>query len=434
MRSLPEHRGSLLTANEAEFSPPALAIEGEPVSPTVRLTGRVLLALLALTLIWAVFGRVDVVVNATGKVIPTSRTKTVASVDTAVVRAIHVADGQEVKAGDVLVELDAREYEAERDKAAGDVAAARLKVARSQALISAIDTNRPPRWVPPVDVAAGARDEAQRQLVGQYGEYSAKLAQLDANIQHYTAALPVAVERERIYSDLLHNHDVSTDAWLAKKQDRVDLEGKLADARAARLVLIAETRKEAYDALTDAGKTAASSEQDAVKAGSHAGWMTLRAPVDGTVQQVAVHTLQGVVQAAQPLMLIVPAEKHVEVEATLRNKDVGFVRAGLPVEVKITAFDYTKYGTISGHVMTVSRDAMDEKSESEKSAKDNDDRGLVYSVKVMLDKPVIRVEGRDVPLSPGMSADVDIKTGTRRIIEYVLSPLQRHEHESLHER
>jgi hemolysin D len=307
-------------------------------------------------------------------------------------------------------------------------------MARSQALIVAIDTSRPPEWLPPEGVAAAARDEAQRQLVGQYLEYSAKLAQLDASIQHYTSALPLAVEREKIYSDLLQNHDVSTDAWLAKKQDRVDLEGKLADARSARRVLIAQTRKDAYDALTDAGETAASSAQDAVKAGSHAGWMTLRSPVDGRVQQVAVHTLRGVVQAAQPLLLVVPDEQHVEVEATLRNKDVGFVKEGLPVEVKITAFDYTKYGTVTGHVITVSRDAMEEKSESEKVTKDNDDRGLVYSVKVMLDKSALRVDGRDVPLSPGMSADVDVKTGTRRIIEYVLSPLLRHQHESLHER
>lgn len=428
----------LLTADEAEFSPPALALEERPVSPTMRLTARVLLAFVALAVAWSILAKVDIVVNATGKVIPSGRTKTIASVDTASVRAIHVTEGQVVKTGDVLIELDAREHEAERDKATGDELVARLQIARSRALITAIELRQPPRLARVLGVSADAWHDAQLHLTGQYLEYTSKLAQLEADIEHDEIAMPLAVERERIYESLLQNHDVSTDAWLAKKQDRVDLEGRLVDARNARLVLIAQTKKEAYDALTDASKTAASSEQDAVKAGSHARWLTLRAPVDGTVQQLAVHTVGGVVPAAQPLLVIVPEEKRIEVEATLPNKDIGFVQEGQRAEVKITAFDYTKYGTISGRVTMVSRDAIQGSAgKEEKNAKEDDDdkdRGLVYSVKVVLDKPIIRVEGRDVPLTPGMSADVDIKTGTRRIIEYVLSPLLRHQHESLHER
>lgn len=426
----------LLTADEAEFSPPALALEERPVSPTLRLTARVLLALVALILAWAILAQVDIVVNATGKVVPSGRTKTIASVDTARVRAIHVTEGQTVKAGDVLIELDAREYEAERDKATGDERIARLQMARSRALIAAVDENRSPRLSKVPDVSTDVWHDAQLHLTGQYLEYSAKLIQLEANIRHYEAALPLALEREKIYERLLQNQDVSTDAWLAKKQDRVDLEGRLADARTARGILIAQTKKEAYDALTEASKTAASSRQDAVKAGSHAGWLTLRAPVDGTVQQLAIYTVGGVVEAAQPLLLVVPAEKRIEVEAMLSNKDVGFVREGQTAEVKITAFDYTKYGTLSGRVLTVSHDAIEDKKDEKGNKDDGGDqeRGLVYSVKVMLDKPIIRVDGRDVPLTPGMSADVDIKTGTRRIIDYVLSPLLRHGHESLHER
>lgn len=415
--------GLLLTTDEAEFSPPALALEERPVSPTLRLTAAVLTCFILIALGWAIVSRVDIVVNATGKVIPSGWTKTIASVDTASVRAVYVTEGQAVRAGDVLIELDAREHEAERNKATGDEIAARLQVARSRALIAAIDSHRPPKLEPVAGVAADALQDARLHLTGQYLDYSTKLVQLDADIERYETAVPLALERERIYENLLQNQDVSTDAWLAKKQDRLDMEGKLGDARNARSVLIAQTRKEAYDALTDASKTAAASEQDAVKETSHERWLTLRAPVDGTVQQLTVHTVGGVVQAAQPLLLIVPAEKRVEVEAMLQDKDVGFVQEDQSAQIKVAAFDYTKYGTLSGRVVTVSHDSIEDK-----------DKGLVYSVKVVLDKPVIRVQGRDVPLTPGMSVDVDIKTGTRRIIEYVLSPLLRHEHESLHER
>ena len=145
--------------------------------------------------------------------------------------------------------------------------------------------------------------------------------------------------------------------------------------------------------------------------------------MDGTVQQLTVHTVSGVVPAAQPLMLIVPRQKQIEVEAFMENKDIGFVKEGQPAAVKIDAFEYTKYGTISGRVTHVSRDAIkDEK------------KGLIYSVKVVLDKASILVEGHDMPLSAGMSANVEIKTGTRRVIEYVLSPLLQHRRESLNER
>lgn len=416
-------RGLLMTADEAEFSAPAVALEERPVSPTLRLTAAVLSAFVLLTLAWAVFSQVDIIVNATGKVIPNGWSKSIASVDTASVRAMHVYEGQMVRTGDVLIELDAREHEAERDKATGDELAARLQMARSRALITALEQHRLPQLSLVPGVSPNELQDAQSHLTGQYLEFSAKLEQLESDIERYQAALPLAVEREGIYESLLQNHDVSKDSWLAKKQDRLDLEGRLADARNARLVLIAQTRKEAYDALTDASKAAASSEQDAVKAVSHARLLTLRAPVTGTVQQLDVHTVGGVVQAAQTLLVIVPLEKRVEVEAFLKNKDVGFVHEGQTAEIKINAFDYTKYGTITGRVTTVSHDAIEDK-----------DRGPGYSVKVLLDHAVMRIEGHDVAITPGMSADVDIKTGERRIIEYVLSPLLRRQHESLHER
>jgi hemolysin D len=187
-----------------------------------------------------------------------------------------------------------------------------------------------------------------------------------------------------------------------------------------------ETKHTAYDQSTEGSRIAASSRQDALRSGSHSKLLQLTAPVDGTVQQLTVHTVGGVVPFAQPLMQIVPKESAVEVEASLENKDVGFVQEGQPAEVKIDTFEYTKYGTVPAVVTHVSRDAVQDDKDEKK--------GLLYTIKVMLNKSTMAVEGKAMPLTAGMSVNVEIKTGDRRIIEYVLSPLMEHQREALHER
>ena len=415
--------GTLLTEQEAEFLPAALSLQARPVSPAARILAMLMVALVMATLGWSFFGRIDIIVNATGKIIPSGYTKTIASVDVASVKALHVEEGQQVKAGDVLIELDASASDSERDKASGNQAMALLQAARAKAMITAIDQGRPPQ-MPLVDNApADQWQTAQQYLDGQYRDYAAKLSRVDSNIEHYRQALALATQRAEDYKELLLNHDVSQHAWLEKEQARVDLTGQLSDARNQRSTLVAETRRAAYDQLTEGTKAAASSLQDALRSSARSRLLKLTAPVSGTVQQLDIHTVGGVVSAARPLMQIVPKDAPVEVEALIENKDVGFVRDGQDVAIKIDAFEYTKYGTVTGKVSHVSRDAIkDEK------------RGLIYSVKIALNKSIIAVEGKEMPLSAGMSVNVEIKTGDRRVIEYVLSPLMRHQRESLNER
>lgn len=415
--------GKWLAEHEAEFLPAALALQEKPVSPVARVLGKILMAMVVVLLGWSVFGRIDIVVNASGKVIPSGHTKTIAAIDTASVRALFVEEGQQVKAGDVLLELDTRASDAERDKAAGDRAMALLQSIRAKALIEAIDSGKPPRLPLLDDVPQDKWEAGRLHLEGQYRDYLAGVKRVEGDIARYREALPLATQRADDYKALLRDHDVSHHAWLEKEQARVDLAGQLADARNQRNALIAETRRTAFDQMTEGMKVAAASHQDVLRSGAHSELLRLVAPVSGTVQQLDVHTVGGVVAAAKPLMQIVPLETGVEVEAFLENKDVGFVQEGQTAEVKIDAFEYTKYGTVSGKVTHVSRDAIvDEK------------KGLIYSTKITLDKSTIAVEGKDLPLSAGMSANVEIKTGDRRVIEYVLSPLLRHQRESLNER
>jgi hemolysin D len=418
-----EKDSGLFNEQEADFLPPALSLQEKPVSPIPRLTAKVLIVLVAALIVWSVFGHIDIIVNAIGKIIPSERTKTIASVDVASVKALHVQEGQAIKAGDVLIELDATAFDADHDKAKSDQMTALLQMARSRALIAAVDSMKPPQ-LPKI---AGIPEEnlmaEQLHLDGQYSDFLAKLRHVEDTIRRCELELPLATQRARDYQELAKRHDVSTHAYLEKEQARIDLEGQLAEARSQRKALVEETRRVAYDTLTDAKKIAAESQQDALRSGSHSRLLKLTAPVDGTVQQLTVHTIGGVVPAAQPLMLIVPTQKIIEVEAFMENKDVGFVEEGQPAEVKIDAFEYTKYGTIHGRVTHVSRDAIQDEK-----------KGLIYSIKITLDKSSIFANGHDVPLTAGMSVNVEIKTGTRRAIEYFLSPLLQHGRESLNER
>lgn len=416
--SLPDY-----TADEADFLPSALSLQAQPVSPAGRWVARILMLLIATTLLWSIFGRIDIVVNATGKIIPSQRTKTIAAIEVASVRALHVEEGQAVKAGDVLIELDTRESNSLRDKAMGDEQAARLQAARSRALIAAIDNGIAPRLAPIPGVPKDRWNDAIAHLQDQWADYQAKRRQLKDAILRYGEALPLATHQAADYAALAENHDVSEHAYLDKEQARIEIGAQLDDARDQQQSLTADTRKTAQDALYEAERALAEAAEDARRAAVHSELLKLVSPVDGTVQQLTVHTVGGVVPAAQSLMEIVPRQDGIEIEAFLENKDVGFVREGQSAEAKIDAFEYTKYGTVTGRVVHVSRDAIQD-----------DKKNWNYSVKIRLDQSSIDVDDHEVALTPGMTANVEIKTGDRRVIAYVLSPLVRHARESLHER
>ena len=187
-------------------------------------------------------------------------------------------------------------------------------------------------------------------------------------------------------------------------------------------------------------------QEKLVKAAERRRPQTLTAAVDGTVQQLAVHTVGGVVTPAQPLLVIVPAESHLEIEAMVPNRDIGFVHAGEPAQIKIDTFNFTKYGLLHGEVLNVSQDAITRDKSQDSSASNtktqasqngsSEPKGqeLVYVARVSLDRTQMPVEDKLVNLTPGMAVTVEIKTGSRRVIEYLLSPILRYRQESLRER
>lgn len=239
------------------------------------------------------------------------------------------------------------------------------------------------------------------------------------------------------FKNLVDQNFVSRHGYLEREQVRIEQEADLANQRSRlremeaslrevqgqRQALMAETRRATLDSTTEAQQRLDALDQEWKKADSRGKLMRLTSPVDGTVQQLAVHTEGGVVTEAQPLMVIVPSDNPLEVEAFFENKDIGFVKAGQEAAVKIETFQYTKYGTLDAKVATVSHDAINDEK-----------RGLIYSSRVRMPKTSLLVDGTDVSLSPGMAVTVEVKTGQRRVIEYFLAPLLQHTSESLRER
>lgn len=440
-----------LQGHEAQFLPAALALRDTPVHPAPRITLWLIMAFALITLLWASFGRIDVVATAVGKIIPNDRTKLIQPMETAVVKAIHVRDGQEVTLGQLLIELDATTAAADSERLRNEALTARLEALRAQALLSALESGVPPRLQPLNGADAPRLLAEQSQVTGQYQEYQARQLQLQADITRRRAELqamqdqvvkleqtaPIARQRAQDYQKLVKENFISQHGYLEREQARIEQEqdlassrSKVAEIRAAlreaqqqQATLAAETRRQLLDQRNVAAQKAVSLEQELVKADQRGRLMRMTAPVAGTVQQLAISTVGGVVTPAQPLMVIVPKENVLEVEAMLPNKDIGFVNPGQDAEVKVETFPFTKYGTLHGTITQVSSDAIqDEKL------------GLIYSTRVKLSRDTLRVENKTVRLTPGMAVTVEVKTGTRRVIEYFLSPLMQATSESLRER
>ena len=323
------------------------------------------------------------------------------------------------------------------------------------------------------DAASPAQMELHRQfLTSERAEQDAKLSEIgrqqsqkeaerattSANIAKIQATIPVLQERVDIHKTLLDKGLASKVVYLSEMQDLVGLQqdivvqqSRLREADAA-IALLKETREKTaveyrrtiYDALAKTEQKAASLAQDVIKAEQRTKLQRLTAPVDGVVQQLDVHTVGGVVTPAQALAVVVPSESHLEIEAMVSNRDIGFVHAGQEVEIKVDTFNFTRYGLLHGKVLSVSSDAItrerqqsapnDRASGAPQSGSQPRAQELEYAARISLDHTHMQVEDKLVNLGPGMAVTVEIKTGTRRIINYLLSPLARYKQEALRER
>lgn len=423
--------------DEIAFLPAALEIVEQPVSPTGRRTAWVLLALFAFMLAWMTFGKVDVVASATGKLIPADNVKVIQPSQTGIVRAIMVRDGQHVRKGDVLVELDATISTAEAEQARKALETAELDMARDRAILSALDGQglrfMAPGTTPPA-IASTQLDLARAQLAeiearaDQHASDrdAASAARSEAIIQaaKLTETLPLLDEQISANEQLLDKGFVSKLKVVEMRRQRLaaarDRDAALASAAKARAQMNgagsayalarASARATVLAELAKAEADAKLRREELAKASQMSSRQRILSPVDGVVAQLVTHTVGGTVESARPIMVVVPDGEELVAEVKILNRDVGFVRAGQIASIKLDAFPFTRFGTLQGRVATIASDAVEDEK-----------LGLVYPARLIIDRSA---SDDAVTPSVGMQATADIGIGRRSILSYLLDPIE----------
>ena len=459
-----ELAGPARLADEQAFLPAALSLQETPVHPAPRRIAYALMALFLAAIAWATLGRIDIVAVAPGRIIVSDRTKLVQPLENSVVQRILVKDGDHVQAGQPLVELDPTAARADKASLHETRKAAQSEWLRSQILLQMLlkeehsapmpkalqpqmtmNQNAPGDWTPTDKADAQAQLAAEwsditarlQRLAAEYQRRQAEAATVRAMIAKLEATLPIARQREQDFAALTAQGFMSGHANQDRTRERIELErdlvtqqARLLEAQAAqreaeqgRAAYLAETRRTLSDRHAQADLKRQQTAQELTKAAQREQLATLTAPVTGTVQQLALHTEGGVVTEAQALMVIVPDGASVSAEVTLENKDIGFVEPGQEVAIKLETFPFTRYGTVKARVDKVTQDAVNDEK-----------RGAIFPATLELLQTSIDVDGKAIRLAPGMNITAEIKTGQRRVIEYLLSPIQRAGSESLRER
>ncbi len=454
------------TRSDQEFLPAALAILETPPSPIrIGLLWAICL-LMAFAIGWSYFGYIDILAVAQGKIQPTGRVKTIQPLETGRVVALHVENGQHVAAGDVLVELDPAEAVADETASTSAFAAYKAERLRRRAALAAAENPAPdefPKIAWPEDIPTPIREREDRVLKGDLG-------QMRISIQSYDAQIAQKKDEERRFEntvtaqktliETLQQRVAMRRALLARgstpKAAVIDAletlqtqqmalatqQGQLIEARAAQEVLAKDRQKTLDSFIAENGQKLAEAErqiddleQKSVKAHVKTGHMTLTSPIAGTVLGLSVTTKNQVLTSSEELMRIVPDDAGLEIECYVENKDIGFVRSAQRAIVKIESFPFTRYGSLDAKVTRVAHDAIPEpdaqtiEGNPAKPPKTGYFGGgqrvqnLVFPVTLLSDRATMDVDGVEIPLSPGMAVTVEIKTGKRRILEYLFSPL-----------
>jgi hemolysin D len=452
--------------SDREFLAPALEILETPASPVHLAFLWIICALVVVGLAWAYFGRIDIIASAQGKFQPTGRVKVIEPLETGRVAAIRATNGSMVQAGDVLVELDSSAAEADLAAAKDALASARAETLRRRAALAAAKARAfspLPAIDWPADIAPALREREDRVLAADLGQLAATLASFDAQRAQKTA------EREMLLQTIASQKNL-----VATLQQRVDMRTKLVESQSgakaavidatetlqyqqtqlatqeqqlaslsAGLDVIARDSDKAVETflsddaqkLDDAERRGEDAREKVAKAESVVDHLTLSAPIAGRVQSSVIANVGQVVTSGQEVMRVVPQDSKLEIEAYVLNRDIGFVSVGQEAVVKVESFPFTRYGSIKAHVTRIAKDAI---PAPDASAIEGDParptrtdvyaggertQNLVFAVELEPEVSAMRVDGVERPLTSGMAVTVELKTGSRRLLEYLFSPL-----------
>jgi type I secretion membrane fusion protein, hlyD family len=430
---------------EKEFLPSILEVTEEPPSPVGRFVLWTIVALLVAGAIWAFVGEVDEVAVANGKVIPVGNVKIVQSENKGTIKELDVQEGDYVEEGQTLLVLDTTKTQADVDQLQKQVAYYQLTVSRLQAEIN--DEPFLPEVtddLDPKDVEAqtalyksrraklSAEQEKNQSAIDQA---SAAVAGQQAQLEKYRSLETVAEEKEDRLKELYSQDAISYFQLLEARATRVEYQrnaeasekgilesqGKLAEARDNLATTETAYRQETMSQLVEAKKQLGAYEEELKKANQTNAESVIVAPTSGRVNQLAVHTVGGVVSEGQGLMMVVPDDAVLEIEAYADNKDIGFIENGQKAEVKVQTFNFQKYGMMTGIVDDISPDAVTNPEDKEHYGK--------YRLTLNLDQ-----DDSGIELLPGMNVQAEIQIKKKRIIDFFLDPFRKYKAEALRER
>lgn len=433
---------------EAEFMPASLEVLDRPPAPFSRVMLIFIVVFAAFVIGWSSLAKMDIVVGAMGVVIPKGKVKVVQPLEQGMITAISVRDGQMVKKGDPLVSIDNTDSVADINTLRQDLAKAELTILRLDAELQ----NNAALFAPApefdkqavllqsrlLEQSIAAYKERQAALETDMERCQAERESIQADLRRLTESLPLSQElydQKRILAErklisnteLLQAQIAISDVQhnlLAAGSRLQEADARLLRSKEEKGLVATEYRRDLLNALTEARNNRESLGHQLAKAENRQTHFELKAPADGIVQQLAIHTIGGVVTAAQPLMVIVPTDGGLEIEAKVLNKDIGFITERQDVSVKVAAYPFTQYGDLQGSIEWVARDAVIDK-----------EMGPNYPIRVSVHGyrlPNI-INGRQGVIAPGMTVTADVKVGQRRVIEYFIGPILRYKDQSLRE-
>ncbi len=452
--------GSKRSATSTDFSPPLLRLQTTHPAPLAGAVLNTILVMLGALLVWASIGRLDIVAVTDGKLVPSSYLKIVQPAEQGVVKEILVDEGQSVTAGQVLVRMDAVLAGADAQTLSAEFHTKRLSMRRIDAELAGVplrqEAEDPAELIAPAlaryaaNVAAWQNALAQERTLRDKARLDMSSAEevrdkLHAVLPHYREQEAAFARLARVgYAGKLMATDKARER-IEKEQDFKSQEfiirsnaASIRQSEERISQITADYRRQLQAERTETALQLARVTQELAKVRHRQRLLELRAPQAGWIKDLATHTPGTVVSPGTILMTLVPGGETLRAEVWVSNQDVGFVRPGQPVKVKLTAYPFQKYGMVDATVTQVSADATEAPSANTRSdalfGRDRPMGPLAFRAIVELESQVLESRGAKYALTPGMQVVAEIKLGERTLMEYLLSPVQKVLHEGARER
>ena len=421
-----------------EFKPLLIEIEDKPLNPLGRIILYLVLATMVFGTAWLILAKVDVVVSAQGKVIPSGEIKILKPLESGVVSKIFVKESDRVKKGDILIQIDPTVTDASLSSKQDDLAVINSDIALLYALIN--ESNLSKDEINKLNSSQLNLYNSQRQILAStYESNKAKLNSAKLDIK--------ANESEVNRLSLLLNKEEEAKVRLQKVLDLIAKKEyeevskniiNLKEQRDIALYRLKESNKKLEEIIEENEKaiktiksnwieTSLSKEKEKRELSAQINAILfsnktqqIKSPVDGFVGKLLVHTEGGVVSPNDNLISIVPSDAPLIIKANVLNKDIGFLKLGQEVAVKIDTFSFQKYGLLHGNIIEISKDAIEDEK-----------LGLIYEIKIKPKSLDIKVDGEIKRLEIGMSVIAEVKTGKRRVIELFIYPIIKYMDEGL---